>query len=176
MILPVSLRVTNGLNLLVIVAKGFSRDLVLPMTAQSGHKPEKEEETDDQHWQQERWRSRFSRQGERETLLLRADREAFKAADTFTIAYSLSGGDLNVCRADCLASFAVNAQLWVTSDLKGAENGQKAKEAAIGAEIAAPEISYHKGQGDEHEHDRAGKQTGCQKEMEHLGVGDQVVG
>ena len=108
----------NGLNLLIIVVKGLGRDLALPVTTQSGHKPEEEETADDKYRQQERRHSRLSCQGEGETFLLRADREAFQAADTFTVAYGLSGGDLDGARADGLASFAVNAQLRVTSDLK----------------------------------------------------------
>ena len=116
----------NGLNLLVIVVKGLRRDLTLPVTTQSGYKPEEEEEADDKYRQQERGHSRFSRQGEGETFLLRTDRDAFQTTDTFTVAYGLSGGDLDGARADRFASFAVNAQLGVALDLKGAEEARAA--------------------------------------------------
>lgn len=46
----------------------------------------------------------------------------------------------------------------------------------MGAEVAAPRIFDDKGQNHQNEHGRTGKPARFKKEMEHLGIGDHVVG
>jgi hypothetical protein len=168
--------VANGLELLVIVMEGLRRDLALPVTGNPGQKPEEEKRSDDQCGQKERWHGCLSWQGELKAFILRADRDAFEAADTFTVAHGFPGSDLDGCRTDCLTFMAVNAQLRITSYLERAENGQQAKESAIGAQIATPNILYQKGEGHEYEHDRTGEHAGGKEEMEHLGIGYHIIG
>lgn len=95
-----ALRVANGSELLVKILKGLGRNLALPVSGNPGQQPEKEKKADDQYRQKERLYRWLSWQGELETFFLGADREAFQAADTFTVAHGLSGGDLDGCRAD----------------------------------------------------------------------------
>ncbi|KAF0188060.1 MAG: hypothetical protein FD168_2061 [Desulfobulbaceae bacterium] len=115
--------VPDGLNLLVVKLEELRRNLALPVTGESGDKPEEKKDADDKARQQEGWGLLFCRQGELQALLLRTDGKAFQAADTFGVAYGLPGSDLDGAGTDGLTLFAVDAQALVTSDLKWTEEG-----------------------------------------------------